>query len=865
MNLTRKVLVRLSLTLGVVLLVSITLSYSLILKTFLTIEHENLNTNTLRAKNALENIINNTSIKLADWSKWDDTYNFVKSHSQEYIDSNLYPDSPLNLKLNSLLIFDGSSKLISGVYVDLKSQKSLPIPDYILDFFTKTNPETIKFVNQNDKHAGIFLHDGLPIIFAANPVTDSLGAAKPNGTIVFTRNVDADLIQEINELSQNKVEFSTDLSVWNNTKQDLIISTINANTQKSFTQIKDFNDHPILTMTITRDRPIYTSALKTLSFFTFIIALSFIAIIIVNHRIIKTTILDPLATMIRQVSQITVQQNFTYRLPEFSGNEFALLSQTLNSMFEKLDQSKSTLEEKISFAEKTNRAMINILEDERDLENKLKTQHDKSQILINSMGEGLLVIDTGYKITTINPVAEKLLETTAAKAIGKNWSEFVKTTKGDSVTPLEERTFAQVLQSGSTIITALDDDHYYLTPSGKKFPITSITAPIIDNEKIVGAIKVFRDATPEKEEKGIIEETVKKRTQELHEEKARLTASINNLPVGFILTDILGNILISNPNASNILNLSPFPATITELQTHLESTLQTDLENCFQNKSPVEVKDQVYNTQVLHLFISPIVVPTDIQNCIGAVILIQDITEAKVLERSREEFFSIASHELRTPLTAIRGNTSMILQYFKDRLEGNVLDMIKDIESASIRLISIVNDFLDVSRLEQGRIEFKKSNFDPIDLIKHVIEEFQASSSQQKVLVQLDLSTTENIPPVFADPDRTHQVLMNLIGNAMKFTENGDITIALSKKDRFIEITVTDTGRGIPLENQKLLFHKFQQAGNSLYTRDTTKGTGLGLYISKLIVEGQGGKIYLIKSSLETGSTFGFTLPIFQN
>jgi len=113
---------------------------------------------------------------------------------------------------------------------------------------------------------------------------------------------------------------------------------------------------------------------------------------------------------------------------------------------------------------------------------------------------------------------------------------------------------------------------------------------------------------------------------------------------------------------------------------------------------------------------------------------------------------------------------------------------------------------------------------------------------------------------VYADSDRVKEVLINLISNGLKFTNSGTVTVSLDHKDGFISTYIADTGRGIPLPQQNLLFHKFQQAGESLYTRDTTKGTGLGLYISKLIIENLGGKIWLEKSS-PTGSIFCFILP----
>lgn len=119
-------------------------------------------------------------------------------------------------------------------------------------------------------------------------------------------------------------------------------------------------------------------------------------------------------------------------------------------------------------------------------------------------------------------------------------------------------------------------------------------------------------------------------------------------------------------------------------------------------------------------------------------------------------------------------------------------------------------------------------------------------------------------PSAYADKDRVGEVLLNLLGNAIKYSEKGTVTVQASLLQGFLKVSVTDAGKGISPEQQSLLFRKFQQAGKSLLTRDTTRATGLGLYISKLLTEQMGGQIFLEKSEPNVGSTFSFTVPIQQ-
>ena len=188
-------------------------------------------------------------------------------------------------------------------------------------------------------------------------------------------------------------------------------------------------------------------------------------------------------------------------------------------------------------------------------------------------------------------------------------------------------------------------------------------------------------------------------------------------------------------------------------------------------------------------------------------------------------------------------------------------EMIEDIHQAAARLIDIVNDFLETSRLELGRIVFKPESFDLADHVKKALREYQVTGSRQKIYLHFE-EPDEKIPPVWADPLRVRQVLVNLVGNGLKFTKSGGVTVRVRSERETVTAFVEDTGLGIDSGQKRLLFKKFQQAGPSLYTRNVSEGTGLGLYISKKLMEGMGGKVWLEKSDVHKGSTFAFTLPV---
>lgn len=363
-------------------------------------------------------------------------------------------------------------------------------------------------------------------------------------------------------------------------------------------------------------------------------------------------------------------------------------------------------------------------------------------------------------------------------------------------------------------------------------------------------------------------------SRKLYEEHARLLASINSLEAGYIMTGEDRQILLLNNAARKLLagkSAEPTPLSLSLQQvTELlkgSIDLPNILEQCMSKWEMVDIKELGFGDLILHVIVGPVLIKsTDNKtNAIGCVVLLEDITESIVAARSKDEFFSIASHELRTPLTSIRGNSSMIMDFYKDILKDQQLkEMIEDINVSSVRLIEIVNDFLDVSRLEQGKMKFNYESISVEKVIESVAYEMKTVLTEKKIYLKVNKLTLDSLPLVWADKSRLEQVIYNLVGNASKFTEKGGILISaeLDGNQKFVKVLVADTGRGMSSESQQLLFHKFQQASSSILTRDTTRGTGLGLYISKMIIENMGGIIRLEASIVNRGTVFSFTIPV---
>ncbi|MDF2460900.1 MAG: hypothetical protein K0S68_303 [Candidatus Saccharibacteria bacterium] len=223
----------------------------------------------------------------------------------------------------------------------------------------------------------------------------------------------------------------------------------------------------------------------------------------------------------------------------------------------------------------------------------------------------------------------------------------------------------------------------------------------------------------------------------------------------------------------------------------------------------------------------------------------------------KNEFFSIASHELRTPLTVIRDYAQLMKFQFSKTVKDPKFDhMAEQIDQAGAQLIGVVNVYLDAARLESGKIPFQPQPFSICEIAKALGPQLQAAGKTKNVSVIMDCPDT--LPLVMGDKERIQQVILNLFGNAMKFTDQGSITIKGEAKGKMVFVYVTDTGRGMDEAAQHKLFQRFSQ----VQSKDALRGSGLGLFISKKLVEQMGGSIQVESSAPGIGSTLSFSLPI---
>lgn len=241
-------------------------------------------------------------------------------------------------------------------------------------------------------------------------------------------------------------------------------------------------------------------------------------------------------------------------------------------------------------------------------------------------------------------------------------------------------------------------------------------------------------------------------------------------------------------------------------------------------------------------------------------IVIKDNTEKKRLDDEKNSYLSVAAHNLRTPVTVIKGYADMLLGGDFGKITEEIKGPLTEIIHTSNRMTRMINDFLTISRVEQGRLNIKIKKFDIVPLLKGISVQIRVLTKEKNL--KLVLKKLPSSLHVWGNPDKISEVLFNLLDNAIKFTNEGSITINVNKENESVIISVSDTGEGISQDQQKNLFNKyFQIQSRQPISRGKEHGLGLGLYISRLIIESCGGKIW-VESKLKVGSKFSFSLPV---
>jgi NtrC-family two-component system sensor histidine kinase KinB len=401
-----------------------------------------------------------------------------------------------------------------------------------------------------------------------------------------------------------------------------------------------------------------------------------------------------------------------------------------------------------------------------------------------------------------------------------------------------------------------------------------ITKPIISLSKAVAEISKgnldTRAEIKSRDEIGKLAEDfnnmakeIQTRTKKLSEGLSRLQSLVESVSLGVIMMDLNLNVVLSNSTASKMLG-KPLSKkiSIADLSEKIKGNIDISqaLSYYVQLGAPLNIQEVIINEKYIRLFMSPV---RDISEkvFIGAVVVMEDISEQKKLDKIRTEIVSITSHQLRTPSTIIKGNLEMLMDKKIGELNEDQKDVLNEAYCGNKRMICLINDLMDVAKIDEGRF---KPILEPAQLEKLVAEAVEVLiplAKERKVALEYHQPAAA-LAAVKINPQRVMQALQNVIDNALKYSssrEGGKVEVEIVEKTKELEVIVKDNGIGIPADEQGKIFERFSRGSNST-TLDPGGGSGLGLYIAKAVIESNGGRIWF-ESKENEGTIFHTTYP----
>jgi len=485
------------------------------------------------------------------------------------------------------------------------------------------------------------------------------------------------------------------------------------------------------------------------------------------------------------------------------------------------------------------------------------------QTVLNNVVDALLLLNQEGVISAFNPAAERLFGRKAADVIGRSISLLIPDLLADP-------------QSGSGRLfaaTGIDHEHTGVQAGGFTFPLRLDLSEYSYNGQSFQIVLV-RDDTANKMAEEMQQEALQETLQEL--EHAREESDRRRSEIRAIIDTSVDAIALVSPQGKFLDVDTQFSEFFAIQKEQIEGRNWSEMTplvgRIFEN--PHEVLELLANTapdnemefqaivvqrwpQAREIELTSRPVINENGRHLGRLYIFRDVTHEREVDRMKTQFVSMVSHELRTPLTSIKGFTEMILDEDAGEINDEQREFLGIVEANADRLIALVNDLLDISRIESGRVELKLEEADINEMMSIVVATMEHLIEEKSQT--LEVIVAQDLPQVELDRGRIIQVLTNLVSNAYKYTqEGGHIRLSAELSGRFVRFAVTDNGFGISEKDQKKLFTRFFRVDSAL-TREIG-GTGLGLNIVKTIIEMHGGDV-IVDSKLGAGSTFAFTLP----
>jgi two-component system phosphate regulon sensor histidine kinase PhoR len=343
------------------------------------------------------------------------------------------------------------------------------------------------------------------------------------------------------------------------------------------------------------------------------------------------------------------------------------------------------------------------------------------------------------------------------------------------------------------------------------------------------------------------------------DERNKTMAIIENLTDGILLLGTNGKVEIISPMAEDFLKKKKEEIIGVDFFDLISGQEFKALENLLKEDGKIKAvhRKEIDIRENLSLEVTVVFLKTELSEK-GALVVFHDVTRDKLVEKMKTEFVSIAAHQLRTPLSAIKWTLRMMLDGDVGKITEEQKDLLDKTYVSNERMISLINDLLNVTRIEEGRFLFKQERMQLEDIVDIVVKSSAELLEMKKMKLDVGIPK-ELMPEVYVDKEKMSLAVQNLLENAVKYSkEGGEIKIVMERLENEVLFKISDSGVGIPENQQERIFTKFFRGDNVIALE--TEGSGLGLYTVKNVIEAHKGKIWF-ESKENSGTTFYFTVP----
>ncbi|AFZ09889.1 multi-sensor signal transduction histidine kinase [Oscillatoria nigro-viridis PCC 7112] len=782
--------------------------------------------------------------RFADWSAWDDTYDFIQNRNSQFIASNLIPEGLANIRVNIAVFVNTSGQIVYGTGLDSEKLKLTPVPEALKRRISLSDP-LLQHPNAKSSLAGILLLPSGPILIASRPILTTKSTGPIRGTLIFGRTLDAAGIAKVSKITRlplivhsvNEARLPADFQQAReklSQKKQILVRPLSEESMAGYALIRDIYNQPALLLRVDIPREIYRQGQISLLYLLGSVALAGVGLVGCTLLLLERLVLSRLSGLAKAVNQISSSQDLSVRLPVTGEDELSDLAHTINGMLSAIAQAESEqLEEKARYRAVVEQATDCIF---------LWDAQTKRLLEANTAFTDLL----DYSLDAISQLTIYDIIAYSKDLIDSN-IDLLLTDKqfriGEVLYRRRDGSCVDVEVSGSVI-----------SYGGREIICT-----------------VVRDITERKQAEAELRAS---------EERYRLLFKNNPHPMWVYDLETLEFIAVNQAaiqhygyTRDEFLNMTVADIRPPqELPKLLENISQLDVGIEFAGVWQHLKKDgtiiDVEITSYAMLFDSrnaELVLAHDVTDRLKAEAELYKAKEAaEAASLAKSQFLANMSHELRTPLNAIIGYSEILQEEALDLGEENFVSDLERIHNSGQLLLSLINDILDLSKIEAGHAELELETFDVSEAVQDVARTVEPLFLRNTN--RLNVECPHNIGELYSDQIKFTQILFNLLSNAAKFTHKGTITLSVERikndenswDSEELIVKCTDTGIGITPEQLQKLFQPFTQADAS--TTRKYGGTGLGLAIAQKYSQMLGGEITVI-SEFGKGSTFTLMLP----